>query len=222
MRLSFTMVILSMVFNALAQIPDWAVAKAERKVDSLTSYHEVPNPLVYSCDASYTRIHDEQWPACIDGIPQVLPDFSSYHERGKHEEYVVVFDYVDKARIEEFAYVMVSHNSQVFTYSEFLNYYTIPQFGRINYTESGAREIARRFGLKPGVKDWQIQFTCGDLSYWPGAKKLDDNEYMYMISATYSIDEKCNMQGQRVFISAYSGKLLHEEPWSAPCIVPMN
>ena len=104
-----------------------------------------------------------RWPACPDDDQDTVPDLSDHHELDLFEEYRMVFDYAGHAKVPSFAFLQLDHRGNYVTTNYFLSDHPIKQYQRINYTKSGAIDIAQKIGLEEGVQEWQVKLVCHDL-----------------------------------------------------------
>ena len=200
-----------------AQIPDSIKINGQRHIDSLINFHNAPNLLRYNCRASYINMVDTHWPDCPENSEEYLPDLEEHHELDLYEDYRLVYDYVGHAKIEEFVTLVMDYHGRHVTANWFLSDDAIRQYGRINYSEQGAIDIAKKIGLKKGVRDWEVKLRCLDLADHSDATPLEKREFIWQVINVTDPGDGCEISGQYLMISADSGKLLHDDEYHVKC-----
>ena len=202
----------------IGQIPDSILANGQRIIDSIHRYHNVPNLLQYNCRQSYTQMVVTRWPDCAEEPGDSVPDLTDHHDLDLYEEYRMVFDYDGHAKVPSFTFLQLNYKGHYVTTNYFLTDHPIKQYQRINYSKSGAIDIARKLGLAAGVEDWKVELKCDDLKDYRTATPLDQLEFIWEISNVLDPGDGCEISGQFLMISADSGKLLHEGEYHVECI----
>ena len=200
------------------QIPDSVLNNGLRIIDSIHRYHKVPNLLQYNCRLSYTEMVLTRWPDCPENRKDTVPDLTDHHALDLYEKYRMIFDYAGHAKVSSFAFLHLNHKGNYVATNYFLSDHPIKQYQRINYSKSGAIDIARKIGLKEGIQEWRVELVCRDLrDYDRAAIPMEQLEFMWEVSNVLDPGDGCEISGQYLVISADTGQLVHDGVYAVTC-----